>query len=141
MIVVWGVAVGGEHHDVVPRGTQALYETLKSVLHAAHVAEGAGLLRARRQEEHCCTAWKRPQERTMQRWGGCILARSKEGWRRSTPAFLQVEVDFQVSHTCAACCVADCRSRAARPAVTQGLLAPLDQHSCCQICGSGDDIP
>lgn len=95
MIVVWGVAVGGEHHDVVPRGTQALYETLKSVLHAAHVAEGAGLLRARRQEEHCCTAWERPQERTMQRWGGCILARSKEGWRRSTPAFLQVEVNFK----------------------------------------------
>ncbi len=79
MIVVWGVAVGGEHHDVVPRGTQALYETLKSVLHAAHVAEGAGLLRARRQEEHCCTAWERPQERTMQQWGGCILARSRRG--------------------------------------------------------------
>lgn len=39
------VAVGREHHDVVAGGPQALDQALESVLHAAHVAERAGLLR------------------------------------------------------------------------------------------------
>ncbi len=38
------VAVRREHHDVVAGGAQALDEALEPVLHAAHVAERAGLL-------------------------------------------------------------------------------------------------
>jgi hypothetical protein len=39
------LAVGREDHDLVASSAQPLDEALEAVLHAAHMAEGAGLLR------------------------------------------------------------------------------------------------